>query len=195
MKEVICSFVFIILLNNICLADAIKQPTPPKPPTEPINPNVPGSPEASTFQKFPRLPVFPSFPVLPNENTQNNERVREIEKYELIITEAFPGGDTQKNVANTINYSEYILYSNNTISLKLNFNNNLQYIYHLKNKRSKMEISPGVYREIYDTVIQVEKEFLLEQYASELFYNEISVVSLNIFGNNKIIVTMNFIKK
>jgi hypothetical protein len=178
-----------MLLNNICLADDIRRPIPPTPPTEPVKPNVPGASETPTF------PRFPSLPVLPNGNTQNNGRVREIEKYELIVSEAFPGGDSHRNVANTINYSEYILYSNNTISLKLNFYNNSQYIYHLRNKRSKTEIRPGVYREIYDTTVQVGKEFLLEEYISELLYNENSVVSINIFGNNKIIVTMNFMKK
>jgi hypothetical protein len=184
-----------MLLNNICSADDIKQPASPTPPSEPVKPNVPGASETSAFPKFPGLPALPSFPVLPNENTQNNERVREIEKYELIFSEAFPGGDTHKNVANTISYSEYTLYSNNTISLKLNFNNNLQYVYHLTNKHSKTEIRPGIYREIYDTTVQVGKEFLLEQYVSELFYNETSAISINIFGNNKIIVTMNFMKK
>jgi hypothetical protein len=178
-----------MLLNNIYAADDIKQP---KPPADPAEPNVPGASEIPTF---PRFPVLPSFPVSPNGNTQNNGHVREIEKYELIVSEAFPGGDTHKNAANTINHSEYILYSDNTISLELNFKNNLQYIYHLGNKRSKIEIRPGVYREIYDTTVQVGKELLLEQYFSELFYNETGVVSINIFGNNKIIVTMNFAKK
>jgi len=35
---------------------------------------------------------------------------------------------------------------------------------------------------------------LLDRYSSELFFTENSVVSINVFGNNKIIVTMNFTK-
>jgi hypothetical protein len=182
----------LLISNYLCFADDIKKPTPPKPPTEPVKPVVPGSPEDLHYPRFPSLPPLPA---IPDRNNQNNEPVREIDKYELNISEAFPNGDTRRNVANTISNAHYTLYSNGNILLKLKFRNDLEYSYHLRNSRSKMEISSGVFRKIYDIIIQVDKKFLLEQYIGELYNNDESITSLNIFGNNKIIVILNFIKK
>jgi len=87
------------------------------------------------------------------------------------------------------------LFSNRTVDIKLIFTNNLEYIYHLRNPRSKIEIRTGVFRETYETVVQAGKEFLLEQYLSELSYDNNTVISLNLIGNNKIVVILNFTKK
>jgi hypothetical protein len=184
------AIIIILFLNYSCFADDIKKPIPPKPPIEPVKPVVPGAAENSNYPRFPALPI------IPNRNNQDNEPVREIDKYELNISEAFPNGDTKRNVANTINNAYYTLYSNGNILIKLKFqNNNLEYSYHLRNQRSKMEISSGIFRQIYDIIIQVGKEFLLEQYSGELYNNEQSITSLSIFENNKIVVILNFTKK
>jgi hypothetical protein len=188
MKTAFCLFVAALALNTVCFGEETNKPVPPLPPAEPVRPVVPGAPENTGY------PKFPGFPAPPGGNSQNDGPVREIEKYGLTVTGAFPGGDPQKNAAGTISYSEYILYSNNTAALKINFNNNLRYIYHLRNSRSKTEIRPGVYREIYNTIIQAGNEFLLEQYISELYYDGQSITSMSIFGDNKVVVTMNFTK-
>jgi hypothetical protein len=193
MKRKVYYFIFLLFIINLCFAQDIKQPTPPKPPTEPNLPTVPGASENTP--SYPRFPSLPKFPFFPNINNQNNGPVREIEKYELIVSGAFPQGDTKQNVANTIKNAQYILFSNNTIQIKLDFTNGLQYIYHLRNNRSKTEIQPGIFREIYEIIIQNGKQFLLEQYSGELYRNENSITSLTIIGNDKVIVTLNFSKK
>jgi hypothetical protein len=191
MKKII---IVIILssLNYLCFADDIKGPTPPKPPTEPVKPTVSG---AAENPHYPRFPSLPSSPVIPNGNNQNNDSVREIDRYELSISEAFPNGDTRKNVAAKINDAYYTLYSNGNILLKLKFKDSLEYSYHLRNPSTKIEISSGIFRQIYDIVIQVDKGFLLDKYSGELYNSEKSITSLNIFGNNKIVVMLNFTKK
>jgi hypothetical protein len=190
MKGII--FIILLFTNYLCIADDIKRPMPPKPPTEPVKPIVPGATENSGYPRFPSLP---SLPAIPNRNNQNNEQVREIDKYELSVSEAFPNGDTRRNVANTIDNAHYILYSNGNILLKLNFKNGLEYSYHLRNPRQKMETSSGIFRKTYDIIIGIGKELLLEQYIGELYNNEESITSVSIFGNNKIIVILKFIKK
>ncbi|MDR2479119.1 MAG: hypothetical protein LBD48_07390 [Treponema sp.] len=193
MKRIIFLFIFVLLLSVICPAGETKQLVPPKPPAEPAKPAVPGAAEhAPAYPKFPGLPPLPSFP---HNNSQRNRPVKVIEKYELFISEASPGGDPLKNAANTISYAEYVLYSNNTISIRIDFKNNSRYIYHLRNNRSKMEIRPGVYREMYDTVIQAGEELLLESYISELCYNDNGIISINVFEKNKIVVTINVTRK
>jgi hypothetical protein len=188
MKKIII-VILLSILNCLCLADDIKKPSPPRPPTEPVKPAVPGAAESSQYPRFPPLPV------IPNRNNQNNEPVREIDRYELNISGAFPNGDTRRNAASTITDAHYTLYSNGNIMLKLKFENDLEYSYHLRNPRSKMEISSGVFRQTYDIIVQVDKEFLLEQYGGELYNNEEGITSLSIFGNNKIIVIFNFTRK
>jgi hypothetical protein len=190
MKEM--TLIILLFTNYLCIADDIKQPTPPKPPTEPVKPIVPGATENADYPKFPSLP---SLPVIPSRNNRNNEQIREIDKYELNVSEAFPNGDTRKNVANTIDNAHYILYSNGNILLKLNFKNGLEYFYHLRNPRQKMETSSGVFRKTYDITVGVGKEFLLEQYTGELYNNNESITSVSIFGDNKIIVLLKFMKR
>ncbi|MDR2941751.1 MAG: hypothetical protein LBV17_04070 [Treponema sp.] len=193
MKRITYGFIFLLTVNNLCFAQDKKQPTPPTPPTEPNKPTVPGTPENTTsYPVFPSLPQRPSFS---NTNNQNNGPVREIEKYELIVSEAFPQGNTRQNAANTIKKAQYIYYSNNTIQIKLDFTNGLQYVYHLRNSRSKVEMQHGIFRETYETIIQAGKEFLLEQYLSELYRNEHNITSLTVIGNNKVVVVLNFNKK
>jgi hypothetical protein len=185
---------FTIILSYIIIAivfpqDKAKPPTPPKLPTDPTKSIVPGTQEVPLF---PRLPSFPGFP---DKNDQINGTVTEVEKYALTVSEAYPNGNTVNNVANTIKNADYILYSNKTIKIKLLFNNGSEYIYHLRNPRSKIEIRKDVFRETYETIIQVGKEFLLEQYVSELTYDNNTIMSFNLIGNNKIIVLLNVSKK
>ena len=196
MKRTALFIIFALLLTGLCATDEIKQPTEPKPPSEPI---VPGNTGSNIFPSIPAAPALPSFPGFPqadpNTLSKKDEPVREIEKYDLTINEAYPNGDTRRNVANTIGNSQYILYSNDTIILILNFRDGIQYRYHLSSPRSKTEISPGVYRVTYNTVVQAGKEFLLEQYTSELYSNENAITSIVISGNNKTVVLLKFSKK
>jgi len=162
---------------------------PPKPPVEPIKPVVPGA------QGTPSFPGFPNPPVLTNRNNQTNSPVSEVEKYNLTVSGAFPNGNTGNNVASTIKNAEYILYSNRTIAIKLLFNSGSEYIYHLRNPRSKIEIRTGVFRETFETIVQIGRNFLLEQYISELSYDNNSIISLHLIGNNKVIVILNLSKR
>ena len=180
--------IFLLLTAGQGFADDIKQPTPPKPPTTPVKPVVPGAAESTAY------PRFPSFPRFPNNNQANGTK-EEVEKYDLTVSGAFPNGDTRRNVANTIKNAQYILYSDGTIALKMSFTDGAEYIYHLGNPRSKIEISAGVFRETFDTVVQVGREFLLERYSGELFYNSNTVTSFNLIGGNKVVVLLNLAKK
>ena len=175
-------------------ADDIKQPAPPKPPTAPAKPVVPGAAESIPY---PRFPSFPSVPVPKNNNqTSGAEKEKEeVEKYDLNVSGAFPNGDTRRNVANTINNAQYILYSDGTIALKMSFTDGAEYIYHLRNSRSKIEISADVFRETFETVVQVGKEFLMEQYTGELCYNSDTIISFNLIGGNKVVVLLTFTRK
>jgi hypothetical protein len=172
-------------------AEDKKQPAPPTPPTAPAKPVVPGAAESVPY------PRFPSFPRFPNNNNQTNrpEEKKEVEKYDLNVLGAFPNGDTRKNVANTINNAQYILYSDGTIELKMSFTNGAEYIYHLRNSRSKIEISRGVFRETFETVVQVGKELLMERYSGELCYNSNTIISFNLIGDNKVVVLLNLARK
>ena len=190
--NIIFSIIFsLLIIGNVFPQDKDKNkpPTPPKPAVEPAKPVVPG---AQTPSLFPNLPGLPA---IPNDNNQTDGKVTVVERYNLTVSGAFPNGNTANNVANTIKNAEYILFSNRTIDIKLFFTNGLEYIYHLRNPRSKIEIRTGVFRENYETVVQAGKEFLLEQYISELSYDNNSIISLTLIGNNKIIVIMNFTKK
>jgi hypothetical protein len=192
MKKIILTIIFSSIIIGVVFpqnTDKIKPPAPPQPPAEPIKPVVPGVQETPSFPRFPDPPVFP------NRNNQINGTVSEVERYNLTVSGAFPNGNTGNNVANTIKNAEYILYSNRTIAIKILFNNGSEYIYHLRNPRSKIEIRTGVFRETFETIVQVDKEFLLEQYTSELSYDNNTITSLHLIGNNKIIVILNFSKK
>jgi len=190
------TLIIIFLLFTVwqVFADDIKQPAPPKPPTAPAKPAVPGAAESTTY---PRFPSFPRVPV-PNNNNQTNgaeEEKKEVEKYDLNVLGAFPDGNTRRNVANTINNAQYILYSDGTIALKMSFTDGAEYIYHLRNSRSKIEISAGVFRETFETVVQVGREYLLEQYTSELSYTSNTITSFNLIGGNKVVVLLNLARK
>ena len=178
--------VIIFFLCGLIFADDIEQPVVPSLPTEPTRPVVPGAPERIEF------PAFPNFP---DRDTQPSGPVYEVEKYNLNISGAYPNGNTRNNVANTINSAQYILYSNRTVQIKLSFTNGTDYIYHLRNPRTKLETSTGVFRETFDTVVQVGREFLLEQYSGELYSNNETVTSFNLIGSNRVIVQLIFSKK
>ena len=186
MKKAALLIFFGLFAIYICIADEIKQPTEPTPPIEPV---VPGKTETSNF---PRIPGIPFVPIPPYGAEQNRNNVREIERYGLIVSEAFPNGDTRRNVADTISDAQCVLYSNGAVTLILNFKNAPQYLYHLSSPISKMEITPGVFKATYNTVVQVGKEFLLERYTSELYNDVNSVTSVNISGKNGTVVVLRF---
>jgi len=163
MKKITGCFIFLLFINCLCFAQDIRQPTPPTPPTVPNAPVVPG-----VSSNTPSYPRFPTVPSIPNTNNQDNGPVRIIEEYDLTVSNAFPQGNTSRNVANTIRNAQYKLYSNNTVTIKLDFINGLEYTYHLRSQRSRVEIRPGVFRETYETVVQIGNEFSLEQCSSEL---------------------------
>ena len=164
-----------------------KPPAPPGQPAMPTSPVVPGTPN--------NIPLFPGFPSLPNRDNSTGGSVREVERYNLTVSGAFPNGNTGNNVANTIKNAEYILYSNRAVTIKLLFNNGSEYIYYLRNPRSKIEIRTGVFRETFETTVQVGKDFLLEQYVSELSYDSKTITSLVLIGNNRVIVILNLSRK
>ncbi|MDR1971656.1 MAG: hypothetical protein LBQ46_07020 [Treponema sp.] len=182
-------FIFLFYISGIAFSDDITQPAQPKAPEPPARPVVPGAAESGGYPRFPPLPPLPS-----NNDNRPNE-VIEIANYELLVSAAFPQGDTRRNVSNTIEKAQYILYSNNNITLKLSFVNNLQYIYYLENPRSKTELGPGIYRELYDTLVQAGRELLLDRYISEVYKNGEAISSITIIGNNKVIITMNVARK
>ena len=178
--------IIIIFTAGFAFSQEIRQPiapTPPSPPAQPIAPST-----AEREQNFPSLPNLPSF----HNNNQTNRPEQESSRYVLNVSGAFPNGDTRNNVANTINNAQYILYSNGTAALTLFFRNSPEYIYHLSNPRSRIEVSAGVFRETYDTTVQVGREFLLEQYTSELSYDNNTILSFNLIGSNRVIVLINF---
>ena len=196
-KNIICIVLSCLILGTGFAQDTSQPrfPTPPRQPTDPVVSGALDDDDFSLFPSFTRPPSLPRPPTFPNRDNQPNRNVREIERYNLTILGAFPNGDTRNNVANTINNAEFILYSNRTKAIRLSFNNGLEYIYHLSNPRSRVEIRAGVFREIFDTTVQVGREFLLEQYLSELTYDDNSIISLSLIGNNRILVILHFSRK
>jgi len=184
-------FIVIILffIAGFVFTQDIRQPAAPTLPTAPVQPTVPDAAGNTGYQNFP------SFPSFPNINNQTTGPVQEIEKYDLNILGAFPNGNTRNNVASTIDNAQYILYSNRTAALKLFFRNGSEYTYHLRNPRARIEISTGVFRETYDTVVQAGREFLLEQYTCELCYDNNTLISFNLIGSNRVIVLLNLSRK
>jgi len=193
MKKIIISVVFSSVIVGFAFpqdTNRSKPPAPPRPPAAPTNPVVPGAPENTSL-----FPSFPNPPDFPNRGNPTNDTVSEVERYNLTVSGAFPNGNTGNNVADTIKSAEYLLYSNGTIAIKLSFTNGSEYIYHLRNPRSKIEIRTGVFRETFETTVQAGKDFLLEQYASELTYDSKTITSFVLIGNNRVIVILNLSKK
>jgi hypothetical protein len=192
-KKTIIIIVFLLLTAGQLFADDMKKPAPPQPPAAPAKPVVPGAAESVAY---PRFPSFPSVPV-PNNNQTNRseEEKKEVENYELNVSGAFPNGDTRRNVAKTIKNAQYIRYSDGTIALKMFFTDGSEYIYHLRNSHSKIEIGTGVFRETFETVVQAGKELLTERYSGELSYNKNAIISFNLIGGNKVVVLLVFTKK
>jgi len=192
MKEKIITIILSFIIIGFVFPQDTNQsklPAPPRQPTTPASPVVPGAPG--------NIPFFPSFPSFPNPNRDNSTdgSVSVVERYNLTVSGAFPNGNTGNNVANTIKNAEYILYSNRAVTIRLLFNNGSEYSYYLKNPRSKIEIRTGVFRETFETTVQAGKEFLLEQYSSELSYTNNTITSLVLIGNNRVIVLLNLSKK
>jgi hypothetical protein len=188
MKKTV-TVMILFLLAGFGFAQETRQPTIPAIPNAPAAPAQPVVPGASGNTGYP---VFPSFPSFPGNSNQANEPVREIGRYNLNVSGAFPNGAAGNNAANTINNAQYTAYSNRTAMLKLFFKNNSEYIYHLRNPRSRIEISAGVFRETYDVIVQAGREFLMEQYTGELSYNDNAIISFCLIGNNRVIVLLNF---
>jgi hypothetical protein len=188
-KKIIAIILCFIIIGFVFPQDTnqLKPPAPPRQPTAPTGPVVPGASN--------NIPLFPSFPSLPNRDNSTDGSVSVVESYYLTVSGAFPNGNTGNNVANTIKNAEYILYSNRAVTIKLLFNNGSEYIYYLKNPRSKIEIRTGVFRETFETTVQAGKDFLLEQYSSELSYTNNTITSFVLIGNNRVIVILNLSKK
>ena len=123
-------------------------------------PSIFNPPALPTLPNFTRLPPPP--PIAPNNN-QANEPVRVVKNQSLIVTGAFLNGNTRNNVANTITNARFILFSNGSEEIRLSFTNAPEYIYFLRNPRARVEISEDIFRETFDTFIQVGREFLLGQ--------------------------------
>jgi len=191
-KILIATILFSVIIEIAFSQNTIKTPTPPTPPSAPKKPVVSGATEKNEASSFPRFPTPSNFT---NGDNQTNEAVREVEKYNLTVSGAFPDGNTKNSTAKTIKNAEYTLYSNKTSVIKLSYNNGSEYIYHLRNPGVKIEIMTGVFRETYDTVVQVGKEFLLEKYSSELSYDNNSILSLVLIENNRVVSMFNFSKK
>lgn len=191
-KFIIAIVIFFIAGSGF--ADETNQPTPPTPPTPPSQPAAPGAAgntNNSFFPSFPDLPSFPNFPA----NNQTNESVQEIERYDLIISQAFPSGNTRNNVASTIRNAQYVLYSDRSMQLRLSFIDGQEYVYYLKNPRSKIETSAGVFRETFDVIVQAGRQILLNQYTSELYYNDNTITSFSLIEGGRIIVLLNVTRK
>jgi len=200
------AFLFAIVFNTANLfGQGWLDPLPPLDPVPEIDggtDNVPLLPPPPSlpmnFINRPELPVFPS---TPGSNTgqgstnQNTGPMREILRYELTVTGAFPNGDMTRNTASSITGAWYILYSDSSIALNLVFAEGLLYIYHFTNPGSRMEINPGVFRQSYNTIIQAGVQFLPGEYRSELYHNGENLVSANIMGNNSVIVLLNMERK
>ena len=195
MKKIILAIFLSSIIIGIVFPQDTNQPKPPAPPRSPTTPTTPVVPGTQKNNDCPSFLRFPSPPALPNRDNQTNGPVSEVERYNLTVSGAFPNGNTGNNVANTINNAEYVLYSNRAITIKLLFNNGSEYIYYLRNPGSKIEIRTGVFRETFETVVQAGRELLLEQYFSELSYNDNSITSLVLIGNNRVIVILNLSKK
>jgi hypothetical protein len=186
-KTVFCFLLFCV--SVLCGADETKQPLSPKKPQEPANPLTPTAGGPAPLLGIPAAPVFPG------RNNSGGEAVQETEKYDLAVSGAFINGDTRRNAAHTIHLAQCVRYSDSSISLKLYFKNGLEYTYHLQNPRSRTGTAPGVYREIYDTTIQADREFLHDRYISELYSNDTSIISVTIIGSGKAVVVLNFQKQ
>ena len=191
MKRIICLAVLFLTAMAGFAEDPPKSkgPAAPKPPAKPV---VQSANENAGYPKFPPPPVLPE---RPNGENQDSGPERVIEKYDLNISGAYPNGNTRNNVAKTITNAQYTLRSNKTAVIKLSFNNGLEYTYHLRNPRAKIEISAGVFRETFDTLVQAGSRYLLEQYTSELCYDGNSITSFNLIGGDKTLVFINFSRK
>ena len=151
-------------------------------------PVVPGANQNRRANEFPAPPPIP-------DRNQSNEPARIIDSYELDILGAYPNGNTANNAANTINNSQFVLYSNGNIELKLFFSNGTEYVYHLRNPRSRIEINNGLFRETFDVLVQAGNHFLLDQYIGELSYNENTITSFSLIGNDRVVLLLNIRKK
>ena len=170
------------------LADISAQSSSPREPSAPVAPIVPGADQNRRINEFPVPPPIPG-------RNQNEGPVRVIDSYELNILGSYPNGNTANNTANTINNAQYTLYSNGNKEIKLIFNDGTEYVYHLRNPRSRIEINNGLFRETLDVLVQVGSQFLLDQYSCELSYNENTITSFNLIGNNRVVVILNVRKK
>ena len=207
-KKVLEGILFLFAVN-LCLANDLDQAwIDPLPPLAPVI--VPGESNQIDLPRLPAPPPLPANPLRPPEppalpwqnnsnpgnvpgsSAQNQGPVREIERYDLIVSGAFPNGNLRTNVANTISGARYRLYSDSTIALEIFFTNGIQYVYHLSDPGPRIEMGPGLFRVTYVTTVQAGAQFLLEQSTSELFSNAEQITSINIIGNNAIYVIMNF---
>ena len=189
--------IFFLIIFFILAGHVFSEEKEAESPTRPVSPNKPERPSVSGIEKkgFSQFPSLPNPPLVPGWGTETNEPAKILENYELNISGAHPNGDIRKNVASAIKKAQYTLYSNKTMVIKLVFNDGIEYIYYMKNPRAKIELSSGVFRETYETTVQVGNEFLLERYTSEILCQNNLITSFSLIGDNKVIVQLKFTKK
>ena len=188
--------ILLIFIATSAAAQDRNDITQPRPPVAPVTPGGAVQPPA-LGPGTTVLPVSPPPPPPPSPSGANNQtpgqgQVRETHRYNLTVLGAFPNGDTRNNVASTISSALYVAYSNRTMELRLSFVTGVNYVYYLRNPRSRIETSTGTFRETFDVMIQAGNEFLFDYYSGELFYTDSTVISFSLIQNNRVIVLLNF---
>jgi hypothetical protein len=127
-----------------------------------------------------------------NPDGAENSEIKLIEKQRLTVSEAYPGGNTGRQAAASIDFAEHFIYSDNSRDLKVYFKNGLQYVYYLKIPRNHIKVDQETVRISYTTTIQAGKEILLDRYTSEAYIKNNDLISITIIGNGSVVVVMKF---
>jgi hypothetical protein len=88
----------------------------------------------------------------------------------LAAAEAYPGGDRNRSVADTISHIFYTAYSDQSRSFTVAFKNGPSYTYYLRNPRSTVQMGPDTLRVTYDTIIQAGNQMVNGFFFSEASY-------------------------
>jgi hypothetical protein len=178
----------LLVVSFFCFADEIKQPKPPALPQAPV---TPGS--NLNIQNTIQKPALPPPPI--SVRSKENKTASEVENYILTVTKAYSGMDIKNSVADTINYAQYILFSDNSITLKLFYKNDWVYTYFLRNPKSKIQTGTDSYRTTYDIMIQAGSVFLTETYSGEVYSVGKDIKSIVITGGGAVVASLEFTKK
>jgi hypothetical protein len=189
----------LFVAHNI-YADDIKQPVLPKQPTMmPSTPPLSVTPAPQKPQDSGRSPATPFIPVVPPapaaRPAANEGSVYETASYDLSVKTAYLAGNTKNPITGTINFAKCTYYSDNSIKLQVFYKSGETYTYYLKNAGAKIDYGGGVFRVTYDTLIQIEKKMLLDKYTSEVYTGTAGLKSINVIGNNALVIYMEFTKK